>query len=152
MVTYVRVPASAEREVGSVFADIVVLNKSDEVLAAAGYAPPTGVRRIEVSGVLVDTGATTLCLPRLLIDELGLPVKAQIPVATAAGIVETTLYEQAEVAIAGRKGTVDCIALPDGAEPLLGVIPLELLGLEPDLTNRVLRVLPLERSGSYLRM
>jgi hypothetical protein len=42
----------------------------------------------------------------------------------------------------GRVGTFDCVPLPDGAEPLLGRLPLHGLGLEPDLQNETLRVLP----------
>ena len=39
-----------------------------------------------------------------------------------------------------------------GQEPLLGQIPLEHLGLEPDLKNQVLRILPAEGKQSYIRV
>lgn len=44
----------------------------------------------------------------------------------------------------------DCVELPGGADPLLGLIPLEDLGLEPDLKNQRLRVLPAEGKDTYL--
>jgi hypothetical protein len=52
--------------------------------------------------------------------------------------------------IAGREGTFNCIELPAGSDPLLGVIPLEDLGLELDLQNQQLRVLPMEGKDTYL--
>lgn len=49
----------------------------------------------------------------------------------------------------GRDGTFDCLELPAGTDPLLGVIPLEALGLEPDRRNQRLRLLPEEPGDSY---
>ncbi|MGB4862749.1 MAG: aspartyl protease family protein [Tepidiformaceae bacterium] len=149
MGSYIRLPSREESGVGSVFTEITVTNKRDEILAEAGHLPPASVRRVRVPNVLVDTGATTLCLPRSVIVELGLPLKRKIMAATASGEIETELYEQAELTVAGRTGTVECVALPDGSQPLLGVIPLEMLGLEPDLTKHNLRVLPADTKDSY---
>jgi len=42
------------------------------------------------------------------------------------------------------------LELPGGSDPLLEVIPLEALGLEPDLKNQRLRVLPISSSETYL--
>ena len=42
--------------------------------------------------------------------------------------------------------------LPAGENPLLGVIPLEDLGLEPDLKNQQLKVLPNQGKDTYLRV
>ncbi|MCC3639040.1 MAG: aspartyl protease, partial [Microcoleus sp. PH2017_37_MFU_D_B] len=48
-------------------------------------------------------------------------------------------------------GRFDCLELPEGvAAVLLGVIPMEELGLEPDLKNRRLRVLPMNNQQTYL--
>ena len=43
-----------------------------------------------------------------------------------------------------------CLELPGGQNNLLGVIPLEALGLEPDLRSQKLRVLPTESNETYL--
>jgi hypothetical protein len=42
----------------------------------------------------------------------------------------------------GRAGTFECLELPGGKTPLIGVIPLEALGIEVDLRNQQLRLLP----------
>ncbi len=47
----------------------------------------------------------------------------------------------------GRTSTFDCLELPDDAQPLLGVLPLENLGMEPDIVNHCLRLLPEEPGG-----
>lgn len=44
----------------------------------------------------------------------------------------------------------ECLELPGGRDPLLGVIPLETLGLELDLKNQTLRVLPISPTETYL--
>lgn len=79
---------------GSVFTEIAVTNKRDEILAEAGYLPRASVRRMHIPNVLVDSGATTLCLRRNVIMELGLPLKRKIMAATTSGEIETELYEQ----------------------------------------------------------
>ena len=147
---YIRLPTKEESGVGSVFTDIVVANKNDLILATAELLAHGEVRRVRVPDVLVDTGATTLCLPRATIAALGLSPKRRIVVRTASGEVETELFEQAELTVAGETATVECVALPDGSQPLLGVIPLEMMGLEPDLTRHMLRVLPHDTRDTYI--
>ncbi len=112
-----------ESGVGSVFADIEVSNMRDEILAEAGQLAPAAVRRIRIERVLVDTGASTLCLPRDVIERLGLNLKRRVVATTASGDIETTIHDQANLIVAGRDGVVECIALPEGARPLLGIIP-----------------------------
>ncbi|MGH9852718.1 MAG: aspartyl protease, partial [Blastocatellia bacterium] len=50
----------------------------------------------------------------------------------------------------GREGTFECLELPGGKRPLLGVIPLEAMGIEPDLRSQSLRLLPLTEQDTYL--
>jgi hypothetical protein len=52
----------------------------------------------------------------------------------------------------GREGTFECLELPGGSDPLLGVIPLEALGIELDLQNQQLILLPMSPTASYLRI
>jgi predicted aspartyl protease len=85
-----------------------------------------------------------------VVEKLGLAIKRRIVATTAAGDIETTIHDQAKLSVAGREGVVECIALPDGARPLLGVIPLEMLGLEPDLVGQTLRVLPDNNKDTYI--
>ena len=50
----------------------------------------------------------------------------------------------------GREGTFECLELPGGMNPLLGVIPLEALGIELDLKNQRLVILPISPTQTYL--
>lgn len=50
----------------------------------------------------------------------------------------------------GREGTFECLELPGGRNALIGVIPLEALGIELDLRNQQLKLLPEESMDTYL--
>lgn len=130
------------RQVGKVFTTFVVTNGADEIRAADGTISAGQIRSLTLTEVMVDTGATTLCLPIDLIRQLGLRLTRTVEAMTAAGLAQLELYDDARITIEGRTGTFDCLALPVGSPALLGVIPLERLGLEPDLQNERLRVLP----------
>jgi predicted aspartyl protease len=89
-------------------------------------------------------------LPSDMIAQLGLKLLKEVPVATAMGITTARIYRDATISLYGREGTFECLELPGGRDPLLGVIPLEMLGLEPDLKSQSLRVLPTESVDTYL--
>jgi hypothetical protein len=55
-----------------VFTTLTVINRADQILASRGMIPAEEVRSITLRNVLVDTGATTLCLPEDVIATLGL--------------------------------------------------------------------------------
>ena len=53
--------------------------------------------------------------------------------------------------VEGRQAVFDCLEMPEGVDAvLLGVIPMERLGLEPNLKNQRLRVLPMNDQQTYL--
>ncbi|MCC7363006.1 MAG: aspartyl protease family protein [Dehalococcoidia bacterium] len=135
---------------GKVHTSVTITNNRDEILAQHGLLPAAEVRTITLERILIDTGADTLCLPQSLVDQLGLGVRDRLVVSTANGITEMNIHSDAHIAILGRDSVFDCIALPDGSDPLLGVIPMEWLGLEPDLANQVLRVLPRTKTSTHL--
>lgn len=60
------------------------------------------------------------------------------------------VFREVELATCGRKGTFNCVELPEGEMPLLGLIPLEDLGLQPDLQNQQIRILPQTGKDTYL--
>lgn len=132
----------AEGCVGQVHTDFKVANRGDEVFVERRVAEPASVREVDLKRVLVDTGATTLCLPASLVRRLGLPLKRRAHALTAAGDIWVNVYGDAEVHLLGRNATVECVELADGTEPLLGVEPLEAMGIEPDLRNQRLVLLP----------
>ena len=137
-------------EMGKVLTTLRVTNRADQVLAENGVIPPEEVRSVTLSNVLVDTGATTLCLPGDVIARLGLKLLKEANVTTAMGIGKARIFRDATISLCGREGTFECLELPGGRDGLLGVIPLEALGLEPDLRNQTLKVLPDEATDTYL--
>jgi clan AA aspartic protease len=137
---------------GRVTATITVTNHIDEILGERGFIPTEEIRSITIDNVLVDTGATRLCLPADIISQLGLTLVGEIQGNTAIGARQFRLFKDVSIAVAGREGRYDCVEIPAGEEPLLGLIPLEDLGLEPDLRNHRLIVLPAEGMQSYIRV
>jgi len=130
------------RQVGKVVTTVRVTNRGDEVRASDGAIPRADIRTLVLPDVLVDTGAKTLCLPSDLVAELGLPLMKTVEAVTASGVERMSLHRDALLAVEGREATVECLALPAGSPPLLGVISIEAMGLEPDLKGKRLRLLP----------
>lgn len=135
---------------GRILTSFSVTNRLDEGLAGRGIIPVEQIRTLKLKNVLVDTGATTLCLPTSVISELGLELLREVDVATATGINKARIFQDAKISLMGREGTFECLELPGGQEPLLGVIPLEALGIELDLQNQQLRLLPISPTQTYL--
>ncbi len=131
-----------EVPMGRVDTTITIANNADLIRAEAGDIDASAVRSLTLDGVLVDTGATFLSLPADLIARLGLRPLRELNIRTAAGPRRSRLMQDARLTVMGREGTFECLELPEGAPPLLGVTPLEVLGLEPDIMNQRLRVLP----------
>ena len=137
---------------GKVSVIINVTNNIDEILAERGLLPKQEVRSLVVNDVLVDTGASQLCLPADIIQQLGVPFLEEIKAKTAVGSRNVRLFKDVSLEVKGRVGRYDCIELPEGSQPLLGFLPLEGLGLEPDLMNQELRVLPKHGEESYVML
>lgn len=137
----------AERQMGHVYANITIRNRIDEALFERGQLGHGQVRTLTLERVMVDTGATTLALPASMMAELGLTSDRETPVRTATGTVQARIFRDASLTVEGRSGSFECMELADGAQPLLGVLPLEALGIEPDIINHRLRLLPEEPGG-----
>ncbi len=139
-----------EAVMGRVDATLTITNSADQARAEAGDIGATEVRSVTLDGVLVDTGATFLSLPADVIARLGLRPIREVTIRTAAGPRRARVFRDTWLALMGREGTFDCLELPAGTQPLLGVIPMEALGVEPDLTNQRLRLLPDGSPDSYV--
>jgi clan AA aspartic protease len=137
---------------GRIMTTLVVTNRLDQGLAERNVIPVDEIRSVTLKDVLVDTGATTLCLPADVISQLGLSLLKEVDVATATGFGKARIFQDAKISLCGREGTFECLELPGGTDPLLGVIPLEALGIELDLQNQTLKVLPISPNASYLRI
>ena len=141
-------PALTPTPMGKILTTLTVTNHRDQIRAEEGTIGPDQVRSVTLDDVLVDSGATTLCLPAGVIAQLGLAVRREVPIATATGPSTARLFQDAAITLMGREGTFDCLELPAGTTPLLGVVPLEALGIEADFRHGRLRLLPEEPGNS----
>jgi len=144
------IPNFHPKQMGQVIATITVTNRIDRILAERCFIPPTEVRSTTLTDVLVDTGATLLCLPSTVIHQLGLVQGGEASIETTARIQPGRIFRDVELSIGDRQGTFDCLELTQVPYALLGVTPMEILGLEPDLKNRQLRILPMNSEQTYL--
>ncbi len=135
---------------GQVFVTFSVENSADTDRAGRAEIPADAVRRVELPGVLMDSGATHLCLPAEVIAALGLPFSWEAEVRTATGIATRRIFRNVIVRFEDRQTQVECIELPTGMPPLLGALPMEGLGIEPDLQTRKPRKLPKTGVSSYV--
>ncbi len=134
---------------GIIATTIIVTNLVDEILAERGFISQEEIRSVTLDNVLVDTEATRLCLPADIITQLALPLAGEIDVKTPVGIRKTKLFKRVSLTVEGQKGEFTCTELPGGEDPLLGLIPLEELGLQPDVINQRLIVLPEQGRDTY---
>ncbi|MDY6781673.1 MAG: aspartyl protease family protein [Cyanobacteriota bacterium] len=135
---------------GRIITTLTVTNRLDQGLAERGFIRFDQIRSATLNDVLVDTGATTLCLPAATIARVGLQLLKEVDVETANGIGKAKIFQDAKISLLGREGTFECLEIPGGSNPLLGVIPLEALGIELDLKNQQLVVLPISPNQTYL--
>jgi len=134
---------------GRITTQLTITNRADQIRAEDGTISPEAVRSVTLDDVLVDTGATTLCLPRDTIAALGLRLLREAVAETATGSTTVRIFQDAKISLLGREGTFECVELPEGRPPLLGVVPLEMLGAELDLQKQELRLLPMTPGHSY---
>ena len=134
---------------GQVYCDFDVRNEPDSWAGQrAGSAPSP--REVHLQHIIMDTGASHLCLPADVIRRLGLPFGRDVHVQIPTGVVIRRIFRGALVVYEDREALVEVIELPEGSPGLLGAIPMEGLGIEPDLQNRRVRKLPFGPNGSYV--
>lgn len=108
-------------------------NLYDLVAVKLGVLNPEGVLRLTVPDALVDTGATGLCLPAPLIEQLGLTSIETMRVRTATGIAERILYSAVQFTVLERTRSIEVTDLPEGLLVLVGHMVLEHLDLCVDI-------------------
>lgn len=143
-------PIPTETPIGKIITTLTITNRADQILASRQVITQTEVRSLTLDNVLVDTGATTLCLPPEAIAQLGLELLKEVEVATVTGLSKARIFQDASISLLGREGSFDCVELPGRRDPLLGRIPLEALGIELDLKNQQLKLLPETSIDTYL--
>ncbi|MEM8640782.1 MAG: aspartyl protease [Cyanobacteria bacterium P01_G01_bin.54] len=143
-------PTPTAATMGKILTTVTIINRVDQILASRQVITPEEIRSLTLKNVLVDIRATTLCLPPEAIAQLGLEILKEVDVTTAAGLKKAKIFPDAKISLLGREGTFDCLERPGGSDALLDVIPLESLGIEPDLQNQKLKLLPTESQDTYL--
>ena len=102
-------PARTPTPLGKIVTTLTVTNHGDQIAVERSSLAPEGVRSVTLDNVLVDSGATTLCLPADVIAQLGLAVRREVPIATATGPGTARLVQDAAITLMGREGTFDCL-------------------------------------------
>ena len=114
---------------GRTIVKIKVENNIDIADLERGYRQ--NIRSIEVDA-LADTGASSLCLNRELIDKLGLELYKEQLMGTATGTISRRLYKNAWLTIMGRSCSAEVVEVNCKHQALVGYIPLESLDLVVD--------------------
>ena len=110
-------------------------NLKDLHAVELGVLESEDVRRLTIEDALVDTGATGLCLPKSLVQQLGLTPIQQIRVQTANGTVERTIYSEVKYTVLERSHSIQVTDLPEDTPVLVGHMILEALDLCVDIEN-----------------
>lgn len=110
---------------GRVTVKAVIENLEDTFRNERGELDEMAIRRIEISDALVDTGATSLAMPKKHIEQLGLRLRRMKNTLTAGGLRSVGVYEAVRLTIQDRDCIVDVVELPNECPTLIGQIPLE---------------------------
>ena len=123
---------------GRVAVPAIIESLEDVYRVHRGELPVDRIRRVEVAEALVDTGATSLGLPRHLVEQLGLiPIRTRRAVTTV-GVREVPTYGAVKLTVQGRDCVCDVTEVDDACPVLIGQVPLELLDLVVDPGQRQL--------------
>jgi predicted aspartyl protease len=117
---------------GKVLVAAKIQNLHDVFNAEAGTMPADEVRSVEITDALVDTGATTLSMPKRLIQQLGLRPFRTRRALTTSGPANVQVYGTVRLTVQGRECNADVSELPDECPVLIGQLPLEMLDFVVD--------------------
>ena len=121
---------------GRVLTEATIYNLGDLIDVERGRLTPSDVRKVIVNDALVDAGATTLSMPRSLLERIGLTKQYEKRAITAAGERMMNVFGTAKVVIMGRDCVTDVLEVPEGNPVLIGQIPLEMMDWVVDLQSR----------------
>jgi len=135
--------------VGKVLVTAIIENLDDVLSVEKGQMTADQVRRAEISDALVDTGATTLSLPKHLVAQLGLRPFRTRQARTSAGTVTLQMFGIVRLTIQGRDWNGDVVEIPDDCPVLIGQMALEGLDLVVDTVGQRLIGNP-EHGGEHV--
>ena len=119
-------------EMGKVLITAKIENLVDVENREQGLISADEVRSVVVTDALVDTGATTLLLPKRLIAQLGLRHYRTRESRGIGGAVQMQMYSAVWLTIQDRECALDVGEIDDSYPVLIGQAPLELLDLVVD--------------------
>jgi predicted aspartyl protease len=115
--------------------EITLVNAGDVSAVQNGYIPGAKVRSMTIKAV-PDTGVWTLVINEETRARLGLAIEGSVGATLADG--STSSYSQTEavkIQWKDRATTQQALVLPNGADILLGALPLEAMDLMVDPVN-----------------
>jgi len=121
---------------GKVVVTAIIENVLDVYNAELGLLPADQVRRIEVPDAVIDTGATTLLLPKRMIAALGLKPLRTRHSRGLGGNFLLRVFGTARLTIQGRDCALDVGEIGDEYPVLVGQIPLEALDWVVDIKGQ----------------
>ncbi len=120
---------------GKVIVKVKLENGADLVRAGDGTIAPEQVRRCEIDA-LADTGASMMCLPEEVVEQLGLEVYETRPVRLATGVRHNAhLARTLHIEIGDRALDQNCVVLPRGTQALIGQLVLQGMDLVVDCSE-----------------
>lgn len=118
--------------VEKVVVPVRITNVYDLHEVTLGTRTTDAVRTLDVPEALVDAGASTLCLPKNIVAQLGLqPLRTRMS-QTVGGPTQLRVFGTVRLTVQGRECTCDVVEIPDSCPVLVGQVPLELLDFVVD--------------------
>ena len=112
---------------GKVIVAATIENLEDLFDVEKGRLTAEQVRRVDVVDALVDTGASTLLIPKRMIAALGLRPLRVRQARGLGGTLSMPMYRAVRLTIQGRDCAIDVGEIDDEFPVLIGQVPLELL-------------------------
>jgi clan AA aspartic protease len=133
---------------GLTYAEILLINTVDAVLAQRGAMRNEDIRQMTVSA-LIDTGANMLIINQTIADQLGLMIEESTCVELADGSVSKwNVVGPISIRVSNRRATCSAVVIPSASEVLLGAIPMEAMDVILDPGLQQLTVHPDRPHGS----
>ena len=121
---------------GKVTVEAKIENLSDLYAASRGFLPEAEIRSIVTYSAVVDTGATTLAIPKHLIAQLGLRHVRTKRGRTPVGLFDFRIFEAVRLTVQGRQCVVEVSETHEETPVLIGQLPLESLDFLVDPVNQ----------------
>lgn len=135
---------------GEIPVDVLLTNAIDLGIARRGLIPWADVRSTQAIA-MVDTGAVHACVPKAVIDRIGISVTDEMMVYLANGeSVRVGVSEPIRFELMGRSVSESALVLGD--EVLIGQTVLESTDLLADCANRRLVPNPEHPDGPVLKV